>query len=374
MVVQAVRWPHSDFDEKIVGMENLTFCLCVFLEFIDVNSHKRNTKMLKLIRSEYIGCQKLDQFKFGAGKIAGVPTPQLHKSKMALAEQMTTNALNNITTIKRSVLYFYLGFISVVFINLMLYFINIQTLEDLRLPFILYIPYLSSLTSKVFKSLMKYIICLIFEVTYIVSTLYWTNTSYRFLLLAFNHVLTELKLFNIESDEEGEEWGEEEELGEEVVYEEDVLRQQMRLRLVHHQTIVRGLTFLAEYMQIKWFYLNGYTTMQLCIAIICLLKGEPIIRVKYFAILLIIIVITYFYSELGQHIVDECEKMRTNLLYCDWIGKPLWYKKSLALIMTQNNRLPEIRLFNIFTMNRNNLSVVVQASYSYFNLLKNFSN
>ncbi|RZF45878.1 hypothetical protein LSTR_LSTR014488, partial [Laodelphax striatellus] len=239
MVVQAARWSISDFDEKIVGMENLTFCLSVFLEFIDVNSYKRNTKMLKLIRSDYIGCQILN-FKDGGPRTSVQPTSsQLQKSKMALADLMTTKALNNLTTIERSVLYFYLGFISVSFINLTLYLINIQTLEDLRLPLILYIPYISNLTSKVFRSLTKYLICLIFEVAYIVSTLYWTNTSYKFLLLAFNHVLTEIKLFNIENEDDRGEWKMDQELRGEVVYNQNQLRQEMRLKLIHHQTIVR---------------------------------------------------------------------------------------------------------------------------------------
>ncbi|XP_039296220.1 uncharacterized protein LOC120354078 [Nilaparvata lugens] len=141
----------------------------------------------------------------------------------------------------------------------------------------------------------------------------------------------------------------------------------------HHQTIFRKVEDLNDGFRFRLFYFNAYICLQICLGIFIFMKGEILLKIKYGIILITITIVEFLFSENGQKLQDEGKDLRTALYNCSWQDRPKWFISTLKILMIRNNRLPKIVLFNVFTLNRNNMTVVTRGAYSYFSLLNNFS-
>ncbi|XP_022207433.2 uncharacterized protein LOC111064075 [Nilaparvata lugens] len=71
---------------------------------------------------------------------------------------------------------------------------------------------------------------------------------------------------------------------------------------------------------------------------------------------------------MGQGLTDESEQLFHDFTMCNWIEKPYWFKKSVTICMTCSIRLLGLRTA-LYTINLTNVVKVLQATYSYVNLL-----
>ncbi|XP_039287170.1 uncharacterized protein LOC120351969 isoform X2 [Nilaparvata lugens] len=143
----------------------------------------------------------------------------------------------------------------------------------------------------------------------------------------------------------------------------------------HHQIIFRKVKILNSGLRFRLLYFNAFSCLQICLSIFSFMRGEATFKIKHGLVILGMILNSFFCCDLGQKLQDEGERIRLDLFYgSKWMGSPNWLLRMLLVMMLQSNNLPKIGLYNVFTLNRNNLRVIIQAAYSYLNLLNNFSN
>ncbi|XP_039295819.1 uncharacterized protein LOC120354031 [Nilaparvata lugens] len=263
--------------------------------------------------------------------------------------------------------------------------------NSMFLPLVLYLP--SSFTPPSLSfytySVMAAVQCLYLYIVYVVVA-----RVYQIGLLPYNNMLIELKLYLISLKDfddhyfegldemkrmdgyvemRGDDFGR-----EGIVDYGDVIRvgefkkyvKRTAKQLVeHHQFIFRKMNQLNEGLRLKIFYVNAYICLQICVAIVSFQHGGSYKKFKYSILTLFVILSCLVYSEYGQQIQNEFENVRHALYETCVIEKPTWLQRSFLILMIRNTTIPQLSLYNTFTINRKNISNVCQAAYSYFNLL-----
>ncbi|RZF35095.1 hypothetical protein LSTR_LSTR009687 [Laodelphax striatellus] len=192
---------------------------------------------------------------------------------------------------------------------------------------------------------------------------YSSLVLFKIMLLSVNNVLTEMKLFHLNFEEIDMFLEEKKSKGfedtEQNIEEVDnSLKRIMRHVAIHHQVIFRKVDILNSGLKFRLFYFNTFSCLQICLSIFSFMKGEFTFKMKHGVVIFGVVMNCFFICDLGQRLQDEGEKIRNDLIFgCNWLNKPNWMNKMLLFMMIQNNKLPKLGLFNVFTLNRNNLRV-----------------
>ncbi|XP_022187581.2 uncharacterized protein LOC111046367 [Nilaparvata lugens] len=227
-----------------------------------------------------------------------------------------------------------------------------------------------------FSSFTQYLLILPIELWYIHLSFTLAFVLNESSFLAVDNVVREMKLFQMNLQELNMNADAIEEQARSTPNTtEDYSRLKVIVRQIsiHHQLIYKKVGMLNKGFDFQVMYNNTFICFHLCLAIFCMVKVDLLYKIKYGVSIFAITIISFMYSENGQRLENEGENLRLALYSCSWIGKPSWFCRSLLILVTQNNRIPKLETFKIFTLNRNNLKVVMQAAYSYFSVLTRFS-
>ncbi|XP_075217542.1 uncharacterized protein LOC142322390 isoform X2 [Lycorma delicatula] len=66
------------------------------------------------------------------------------------------------------------------------------------------------------------------------------------------------------------------------------------------------------------------------------------------------------------------ENLRMMFWNCSWVAKPVWFKKSLLIMMTVAEKQLIVKPFGLYNLNLQNYSKVLNSAFSFYNLLKSF--
>ncbi|XP_075235993.1 odorant receptor 43a-like isoform X2 [Lycorma delicatula] len=67
------------------------------------------------------------------------------------------------------------------------------------------------------------------------------------------------------------------------------------------------------------------------------------------------------------------ENIYRSITAISWYDKPQWFKKCLLLMITRANKKIEVKPYGLYVVNLRNFSKVMNAAYSYFNLISNIT-
>ncbi|XP_075235994.1 odorant receptor 43a-like isoform X3 [Lycorma delicatula] len=81
----------------------------------------------------------------------------------------------------------------------------------------------------------------------------------------------------------------------------------------------------------------------------------------------------YVYSLNGQNLINKDENIYRSITAISWYDKPQWFKKCLLLMITRANKKIEVKPYGLYVVNLRNFSKVMNAAYSYFNLISNIT-
>ncbi|XP_075236598.1 odorant receptor 10-like [Lycorma delicatula] len=155
-------------------------------------------------------------------------------------------------------------------------------------------------------------------------------------------------------------------------YADIVLKRYMRFIIQNHQHLYSKIKQVNEGIEGVSFAYNTSVTVFLCLSIYCIAQKENL----YFKIpeaMNALFFIYVFHNE-AEWIKTESERLASSFYNISWIGKPMWLKKSLIIIMTRCNNPVEIKPFTIMELSLKNFAVVLNAAYSYYNVLNSFNN
>ncbi|XP_075210197.1 uncharacterized protein LOC142317522 [Lycorma delicatula] len=115
---------------------------------------------------------------------------------------------------------------------------------------------------------------------------------------------------------------------------------------------------------------NQCICFQMCVYLCCAEQiNNYFAKCAYFCLLLFTSIILYTYCMNGQKIINENEKIQSSLVHCSWINKPKWFKKTLIIMMIKANASLEIKPYGLYVLNLANYSSIMNAAYSFFNVL-----
>ncbi|XP_039282053.1 uncharacterized protein LOC111045191 isoform X3 [Nilaparvata lugens] len=313
---------------------------------------------------EKLGDMEGSRFGMNSGK--NVHSDYFLKKKQKLIEKVSLEGCRRAGTTANVITSFFSSFTLIPLSGILFYFLRLESVGNLPLPFIIYSPFSFSLNITGF---FEYFLLASVELFYIYYTAVLATTVHVIQTLSINNLIGEMRLFHLNAQEiDG--------VFESVL---DDVQNELRLRLVvrelaiHHQTIFRKVRDLNYGSDFRIFYANSYICLQIVFGIFIFLKGELILKIKYGLMVITIALLEFIFSENGQRLQDEGEELRQALYQCDWIGKPAWFTKVFQILMIRNNNLPKVGLLNLFTLNRNNVTVVIRGAYSYFSLLNKIS-
>ncbi|XP_039295373.1 uncharacterized protein LOC120353915 [Nilaparvata lugens] len=148
-----------------------------------------------------------------------------------------------------------------------------------------------------------------------------------------------------------------------------MMKEKLKKIIEHHQMILRRVREFSDFVTYCSVYSNGIIILQLCISIFLIQSSEPSLKFKYSLACVSLVAVVAHYCEDGQMVEDKLGMIRDALYEISWHNLPVSIQKSLLLQLTRNTKPPTIGPLGIFIINRKNLSSIIRASYSYFNVL-----
>ncbi|XP_039289294.1 uncharacterized protein LOC120352499 [Nilaparvata lugens] len=296
----------------------------------------------------------------------------VYEQKCELVREMTQQGYKMAKIITTVLKYFFAVHVTIPIYGICFYYIKSEDVEKLPLLIRMYSPLTFSLEM---QSIEEYVIMSALQLAYMYLSVIFVIILLQMQIVSIFHIRVEMKLFrmsvklingyckemtlNADGGMNGE--------------FETELRFMMGELARHHQNIFKKVKDVNIGFKFRLFYFNAYFCLQICLGIFIFLKGQALLKLKYGIILVTVITLAFLFSEDGQNFQDEGEELRITLYNCYWQNKPKWFTSTLQILMIRNNSLPKIALFNVFTLNRNNLTVVIRGAYSYFSLLNHFS-
>ncbi|RZF47990.1 hypothetical protein LSTR_LSTR002056, partial [Laodelphax striatellus] len=359
IMIMFLGWHHWNFASRVAAMENLTYSFGFFSISTDLFlMSSRTSELITMIHSKY--------YLFGV-KIDN--NEDVYRNKKQLVENMEKSCLDGVLLIEKVIKCVYLGYMTLPVVSITFYLAKLSKIEDLRLPFIIFIPYIYPITLT-FSSIQQYLLSTFITTVYVLYSAILTISVFKIMMLSVNNVLIEMELFRLNFDDLNlyfdyngmEETSNVRILRENIegkdCEEESDLKKLMTHVTKHHQIIFRKVKILNSGLRFRLLYFNAFSCLQICLSIFSFMKGEATLKIKHGLVILGMIFNSFFFCDLGQKLQDEGEKIRLDLFYgSKWVGCPNWLIKMLFVMMLQSNNLPKIGLYNVFTLNRNNLRV-----------------
>ncbi|XP_039296009.1 uncharacterized protein LOC111055883 [Nilaparvata lugens] len=138
----------------------------------------------------------------------------------------------------------------------------------------------------------------------------------------------------------------------------------------HHQLIKRNVKTLNGALSTLLFVFNQACSIQCCVALYGCIEGQEFSqKLKYGLLMIIVFWCLTLFCWFGQQLMNEGEELYLTFAQCSWIGKPLWFKKSLNMILTCSRQPLRVMPLGLYVLNFDNMKTVLQAAYSYFNLM-----
>ncbi|XP_039275535.1 uncharacterized protein LOC120349446 [Nilaparvata lugens] len=275
---------------------------------------------------------------------------------------------------------FYTGYMLAPAFGIILHIMKSQSLSRVILPFMFFISHESAARSPpVFSSLQTLLQVFLVESFYIYIQLICTVILHTRFILTVSHVSLEIDLFCMRLEElclENIEHNEDDYYNAGNFYDQErKLKLVVRDLVIHHQLIFKKVHKLNSSLVSSLIYGNSFLTIQLAILIFCLQQHPDFLqRIRYAIMMIPLLFMLIAYSEYGQRIENQGNKMRLALHNFPWQGKPKWVQSTLRILMIRSNMPPQVSsAYNFFKQNRENMSKLMKLAYSYFNLLERVS-
>ncbi|RZF38319.1 hypothetical protein LSTR_LSTR012106 [Laodelphax striatellus] len=355
MFLMMMNWQRWDFGFKVLSVENLNYLNGVVSLSTDafVNT-KRTTFFFEIMSKRYYTYEVCSTNKTNTK--TRTLQDKFENLRKTIVKDMEGRGIFLVSFSENILNGYYASQILSPLFGIIFFFLGYARLDQLSLPFVFYFPGITSTRYPDITSISNFILICIVEFIQIAYASWLTFLLFACLVITVNNIVVEMKLFKVNLEEFNAIYGEinadsscfggshmEHDYGsscfkggfdDEPTYHA-CLRNCVRNMAIHHQTIYRKIRMLNEMFSFSMFYANTFICLQLCFAIFCF----------------------------------QVDKMRLALNECEWEGQPSWFYPYLQMMLIQSSIQPKLNVFNIFTMDRKNMASVVQAAYSYFNLL-----
>ncbi|XP_039276245.1 uncharacterized protein LOC120349745 [Nilaparvata lugens] len=270
VAIMLVGWKLWDFGSRVAVMENLTFSFGFFSISSDLYLMANRThELITMIRSKYY------HFEDYNPKIKDHNSSSIHRQKMEMIETMEKSTVDEVIMIEKILKCLFIGYMTLPAASIISYYLHLSKIEDLRLPFIIFVPKLYPI-SLIFSSIYQYLFSTCLNIIYIFYTAVISLAVFKIMLLSVNNVLIEMKLFHMNFEEIDLFLEVEKGRGfEDMVVGGRVdkrLKEMMRHVVEHHKVIFRKVGILNSGLKFRLFYFNTFSCLQICLSIFSFMR------------------------------------------------------------------------------------------------------
>ncbi|XP_039286398.1 uncharacterized protein LOC120351843 [Nilaparvata lugens] len=72
---------------------------------------------------------------------------------------------------------------------------------------------------------------------------------------------------------------------------------------------------------------------------------------------------------IGQRVTNQNDLFRRGLAKLQWIGKPIWFKRTLLIMMIKANTDIEIKPYSLYVLNLTSYKDIMKAAFTYGNIM-----
>ncbi|RZF48780.1 hypothetical protein LSTR_LSTR008129 [Laodelphax striatellus] len=243
------------------------------------------------------------------------------------------------------------------------------TFEDLSLPINFWYP-------AEFENSFTYIFLYALQTFYMYHFSGYMYCTVAAGLMALKKAINEMKLLCLIVEDWDKEKITERKMEETINLKMEInIAADIRERLINvvklHDSICRKVSSLNSSLEKMYTVFNNTICFQICICLYSSSKMDDLVlKIEHLMLMIPLSLITFLYCSIAQNLLNEGEKFR-ELLYwgSSFVDKPKWFRTSLLLIMTRTSKELEIRPYGFYVLNLRTFSMVLNAAYSYFNML-----
>ncbi|RZF32261.1 hypothetical protein LSTR_LSTR009490 [Laodelphax striatellus] len=147
---------------------------------------------------------------------------------------------------------------------------------------------------------------------------------------------------------------------------------QLKQIIRDHQDVFNDFLELNRRSKIIVSAFINILAIQMCCYIFFIIELENLsAKIKYLATMFLVFSMMFYFSTVGQSLTDESGNVELALWECPWIDKSAEFRKCILMMMTRASRKVFLRPYNLYVVDFKWFTNIVNATYSYFNLISN---
>ncbi|XP_039295489.1 uncharacterized protein LOC111060622 [Nilaparvata lugens] len=323
--------------------------------------------------------QRTDQTsKYVTDSCPNLEKPSKYTSSMEEVDQksdITSKCLENMVNIDRrlktilvSLILFSSG-LPIVFACLITLLRDRSKINIEKMPFIIYMHYPEG-----YKTLEIYFMSLFLQLVWYATMLSYVYCASVAFALASISLCTQMKLICLSLFEVGSS-------GSSILKSETVGRtgcddsiemSHLKQIIRDHQEVFNDFLELNKRSKIFLSAFINILAIQMCCYIFFIIELENVsAKIKYLATLLLVFSLMFYFSTVGQKLTDESGNVELALWECPWTDRSMEFRKCILMMMTRASRKVLLRPYNLYVVDFKCITNIVNATYSYFNLISN---
>ncbi|XP_039290733.1 odorant receptor 43a-like [Nilaparvata lugens] len=254
-------------------------------------------------------------------------------------------------------LWFFTNFIPVIIEIVILCSKNLDEISlDSLITCYYFIPYLNASTMPIY-CVLSLVQTMVYSMLILLTSFYFSLLSSTIKMLEYEVINLTSNISSIDSEFKGDR-------------PQNQLRSKLRESIRHHQKLIRAVSDFNKSAGLMLLAFNSIITGQLSLELYCTLEtDEPMI---HFLRMPGSVVCYGVLCSIGQSLINGGDNLCRVWEHFDWISKPGWFKKDHVFIVMCMKKPLQIKPANLYVLNSTNFMAVMQAAYSYLNMMRSF--
>ncbi|XP_075236183.1 uncharacterized protein LOC142333135 [Lycorma delicatula] len=153
------------------------------------------------------------------------------------------------------------------------------------------------------------------------------------------------------------------------------LKNFMRNIYQHHLTVIQKRKDINKFLSISLLVFNQLACLHCSVILYCIFqKNEVSNKGKHVIAYLSTLTCYGMICIIGQLLINKSEDLWNAIALCSWQNKPLWFKQSIKMFLIATMKPLKLEPAGLYGLDLNFLLKLLQVSYSYCNLMLQFSN
>ncbi|XP_075236194.1 uncharacterized protein LOC142333143 [Lycorma delicatula] len=143
----------------------------------------------------------------------------------------------------------------------------------------------------------------------------------------------------------------------------------------HHLSVIQKRKHINMILSVSLLVFNQLVCLHCSVILYCLFQKNSVSRKEKHVMAYLSSLTCYgMICVFGQQLINESEDLWNSITLCSWLNKPLWFKQSIKIFLIATMKPLKLEPAGLYRLDLNFFLKLLQVSYSYCNLMLQFSN